>query len=105
MFLFNTNRRVYNFENNKTEKHNIHYSRYIASWSKMYIERYKGDKLRLEYHAIYAQRGHKCMFGPDFKNWLRSLGLTDDEVHDIYEMATCGKMELESSAKEFIDNL
>ena len=105
MFLFNTNRRVYNFENDRTEEHSIHYSRYITSWAKMYINHYKGDNLRLEYHGVYAYRGYKCMFGPEFKEWLRSLGLSEDEVHDIYEMATNGKMELEASADRFIDNL
>ena len=41
----------------------------------------------------------------DFKEWLKSLGLSKEEVNDICEMATNGKLELEISAKNFIENI
>ena len=71
---------MYSFENLKT--HNgIHYSRYIASWHNA------GGRV---YDSL-------------FEDLLRSTQqLTDDEIHDIREMATCGKLELEVSAREFL---
>lgn len=72
------------FINSRTEKHGIHYSRYIASW----------------YNA-----GGKISTAEEFDSfckWLETLGLTKDEIDDIGKMAICGKMELEHSAKEFI---
>ena len=44
-------------------------------------------------------------FGNLFKEWLKETqGLTDDEIKDIMEMATNGKLELEESAKRFLEN-
>lgn len=79
-------KKVTEFENAKTEEHQIHYSRYIASWcnaggaNPTTIEGYTG----------------LCM-------WLEDLGLTEDEVYRIGKMAMCGKMELEESARAFIE--
>ena len=72
----------FDFKNEKT--HNgIHYSRYIASWHNAGGRVYK-------YRSI-------------FEDWLRQTQeLTDDEIHDIIEMATNGKLELEMSAKQFL---
>lgn len=65
----------------ENKKHDwIHYSRYIASW------RNSGGK----------------WFSEEFEEWLRSEGLNDEEIHEVVEMAICGKMELEISAKQFI---
>lgn len=63
-----------------TAVNGIHRSRYIASW-------------------INAG-GNKNFIG--FRDWLESLGIDEDEAYEIYNMATCGKMELETSAKKFI---
>ena len=70
------------FENKKT--HNgIHYSRYIVSWHNS--------------GGLY--------YGSSFVEWLRTTQeLTDEEIHDIVEMATCGKLELETSAKMFLSS-
>lgn len=65
---------------NKLTHNGIHYSRYIASW----------------------QKSGTGYYSDLFKDWLYSEGLTDDEVHDIYEMATNGKMELEMSVSRFL---
>lgn len=68
------------FENLKTEKQGIRYSRYIASWINV------GGQ----------------SFDTEFMDWLKSEGCTQREIIDIRELATCGKLELESSAKKFI---
>ena len=60
----------------------VHYSRVIASW-------------------MHEYPGH-VYFGKTFKDWLRNLGATEEQVADIYEMATCGRLELECDAKRFI---
>lgn len=70
------------FENKKTEKQGIRYSRYIASWINVGGER----------------------FGTEFMDWLKSEGCTPREIIDIRELAECGKLELEVSAKKFITN-
>lgn len=71
------------FENKRLG--DIHYSRVIASWVKAYP-------------------GH-AYFGGSFKAWLRDLGATEEQIHEIYEMATCGRLELELDAKRFIKEL
>jgi len=67
--------------------HDVHKTRYIVSWLKA---------------------GGLLCYGEDidnFRDWLLSLNLTDDEVQDIVYLATNGKLELESSAKKFINNI
>lgn len=68
------------FENAKTEVQEVRYSRYIASWLIC-----GGD-----------------YFGEQFKNWLRANRCTEEEVYNIYEMATCGKMELQNGWTGFV---
>ena len=41
----------------------------------------------------------------DFYDWLLSLGLSKDDADDIKILAENGKMELEYSAKKFLENL
>lgn len=66
----------------------IHATRYIASWMKVggHFGRRDGGRF-------------------DFRDWLESLGLTEDEVRYIYNLADNGKLELQSSAKAFMDEL
>ena len=72
----------------------IYISRYIASWIK------SGGQIG------YAAR---CLGQTNnFMNWLRTLvidgeHLTEDEIWRIYSFATNGKLELEDSAKKFIN--
>ena len=66
----------------------VHASRYIASWAKM---------------GGHLGRGPKGRF--DFSFWLESLGLSTDEVNHIYNLATCGRLELETSARNFMKSL
>lgn len=67
-------------ENKKAGQHEAHYSRYIASW--------------LNEGGSY--------FGKEFRDWLASEGLSENEIRDVMELATCGKLELEYSAKEYV---
>lgn len=72
------------FTNSRTEKDGLNYSRYIASWCNA------GGSLRTfdEYNS--------------FIKWLETLDLTEEEIVNIAKIATCGKIELEDSAAEFI---
>jgi hypothetical protein len=70
------------FENRIIE--GVHISRYVASWVK------EGGKLNYT-----------------FKEWLRTLSingrkLTNDEICDIYNFGTNGKLELEEHAKQYL---
>ena len=71
------------FENKKTEVQGVHYSRYIASWKNC--------------GGTY--------FGEQFAKWLRANSCTDKEINDIREMATCGKLELEMSARAYVKKM
>jgi len=76
---------MYNFENKKT-RNGIHYSRYIASYMKECFKR------------------GKRFWAYQFKEWLRTEQLSEQEIDDICEMADCGKMELETKAYLFLKN-
>lgn len=67
-------------DNKKTRNQGVHYSRYIASW--------------VNYGGSY--------FGEQFAAWLRANDVEEDEIRDIREMATCGKLELEMTAGKYI---
>ena len=72
------------FENRIIE--GIHISRFIASWVK------EGGKLNFT-----------------FKEWLKTLTingrkLTYDEIREIYDFGTNGKLELETLASRFLKN-
>lgn len=69
------------FENKKFN--DIHATRYIASWHNSGGTLYMGD----------------------FEDWLMSLGLTSEEARYVWNIANCGKLELEVDAKKFIDEL
>lgn len=70
------------FENAKTRKDEIYYSRYIASWHRM---------------------GGKIFYDGLFEEWLREKEkLDEDEIDLIMLMATNGKCELENSIAEFL---
>lgn len=73
---------------NKKTANGVHYSRYIASWSRM------GGQTDSFSGSI-----------DDFDEWLKSLGLSDSDIDNISEMARNGKVELEMSAKMFIKQI
>lgn len=62
----------------------VYYTRFIASWA-----REGGDMKHLR------KKG-------GFKDWLKTLPLTEEEIDDIVFLAENGKMELENSAREFM---
>lgn len=78
---------MYNFENKRCNNgEGIHYSRIIASW-------------------VVANEQRGFLFEGDyFKDWLRSLELPEEEVSDIYEMATNGRLECENHARKYLSN-
>lgn len=69
---------------NKKSVDGIHYTRYIASWMRTVTN-----------SSTYR----------DFEHWLISLGLPQDDINNILEIARGGKMELEHSAENFVINL
>ena len=80
------------FENKKTKKHDVNYSRYIASWLRKRGRWIEGDFCEFD---GYEHCGY-------FAKWLRTIGVDEDEINDICRMAECGKVELEMSAMLFI---
>lgn len=69
------------FENKLDSRHQIHYSRYIMSW---------------------IREGGNCKDQGGFKAWLKSLKVPDEEIREIWLMMSNGKLELETSASNFI---
>lgn len=65
----------------------VHTSRYIMSW--------------LRSGGTFGRRGEGYY---EFKEWLDSLGLEDEDAEYIVQLARNGRMELETSAKLFIKN-
>ncbi len=83
------NRGDHNWENVYLKKYGMYYSRIIASWTHV-----GGDV-------------HSKMF----KEWLKSIKddntgervLTDEQVSDIYRLATNGKLEWQANARRFME--
>ena len=73
------------FENKQIR--GIHATRYIMSWVR--------EGGRFDRHGKGID---------DFRKWLSSVGLSEDEIHYIEILAQNGKLELEKSAKEFLAN-
>ena len=65
----------------------IHSTRYIMSWVK------SGGVLRTTGEGYYK-----------FGQWLKGLGLSNEEKDTVLEIASNGKMELEVDAKIFCEN-
>lgn len=74
------------FEN--TVIRGIHATRYIASWVKAGGHFGRRDRGRFDFH-----------------DWLESLGLSKEEVQYIYNLAENGKLELQNSAKAYMETL
>ena len=66
----------------------IYATRFIMSWVRM------GGKLRKRGDGVY-----------DFRKWLTSLDLDEEDIERIIFIATNGKLELEVSAKNYIENM
>lgn len=76
---------IKDFDNVKTQSEGVHLSRYIISWLK------EGGNL----NDVYEET---------FEAWLRSHELTDEEISKLKFMMECGKMELEHSAYDWMQN-
>lgn len=63
-------------------------TRFIASWVRM------GGQLGFHGEGV-----------DEFKEWLTSLNLKEEDIAHIVFLATNGKMELESTAKKFLANI
>lgn len=61
-------------------------TRYIMSWVRV------GGQLGLHGEGV-----------GEFRKWLTSMNLKDEDIEDIVFLATNGKLELESSAREFLN--
>lgn len=59
------------------------------------------------YIASWLRVGGELRYGEDvddFKKWLLSIGLNDEEIYYVTELARCGKLELQTSAKQFLNS-
>ena len=86
---------MFNFEN-KISSCGIYYSQYIASWIKS-----KGD-FRAEVVRDTEGNIEDIVWLGKFRRWLKSTGLTDEEVYEVACMADTGKLELEEHSKLFL---
>ena len=73
---------------------------FVSRWDNKIV----GDKETYlsRYIASWRNKGGYFDIGGEFDEWLKSEGLTDEEIENAYNMATCGKLELEVSAMPFI---
>lgn len=78
---------MWNWQNDMVND-GVHYSRIIASWSN-----------------ACRHYGTPTYFGELFKEWLKEIGVPEEDIRNIQEMARNGKMELETSAKLFLHKL
>ena len=75
------------FENKKDKVMDIHYTRIIMSYIRM--------------GGVLSKRSGRSVFN----QWLVTLGLDDEDITNILEIATNGKMELESKAYKFLQEV
>lgn len=77
---------MWNWENFSSTKKDLEpYSRFIASWT----------------NACHAVK-KPVYFAQHFEDWLRDIGVPEDDIHNIMYMACNGKCELQDSARLFI---
>lgn len=84
-------------ENKYVQKLGCNYSRIVASFINA------GGDFTPKFEKV-ADREYKIR-SSDFENWLRSLGLDEEEVIELWEFATCGKVELENNAHKFLGHV
>ena len=66
----------------------IYATRFIMSWVRM------GGKLGKQGDGV-----------GDFRKWLTSLDLNEEDIEHIIFIATNGKLELEVSARKYLENI
>ena len=68
-----------------TKVNGIHMSRYVSSWMNV------GG----EFIGTWEDSS--------FSRWLKTVDVDDEQdIHDMWELATCGKFELERSAEKYL---
>ena len=80
---------------NKISSQGLYYSQYIASWCK------SGGKFNREV-LVESGRIVDIVWLGEFRGWLRSIGLPEEEVYEIAKLADDGKLGLEESAKAYL---
>ena len=72
----------------------------------MFENKLINDIYATRYVASWLRAGGELYYVEDvdnFYSWLLSMGVSEDEAGHIARLATNGKLELESSAKAFLD--
>lgn len=67
-----------------------------------------GDVYATRFIMSWIREGGQLRYRRDVDNfykWLLSLGLTEDDARHIKNLATNGKLELETSARAFLKTL
>lgn len=82
---------------NKKSSQGLFYSEYVASWAKT-VGDFSGNYAKVKNPTKHHHRSY-------FADWLDHLGLPEEEVYEIYKMATDGKHELECDAYAFSKSL
>lgn len=65
-----------------------------------------GCEYESRFIALWVREGGGLRYREDvndFYNWLISLGLTEEQANHIKFLATNGKLELENSARKFLN--
>lgn len=81
---------------NKMSSQGILYIQYILSWINV------GGNLETDIYWNGTSWADKPNGYKDFRKWLNSLGLPEEEIKEICSMAGLGKLELEDHAKKFM---
>lgn len=74
----------------------------------MFTNKQINEIYETRYIASWLKAGGKLYYGEDideFSAWLKTLGLSNDEVYHVVALATCGKLELEINAERFIKSI
>lgn len=81
---------------NKMSSQGILYIQYILSWIKV------GGNLETDIYWNGTSWADEPNSYKDFRKWLSSLGLPEEEIKEICSMSGLGKLELEDHAKKFM---
>lgn len=87
---------------------NLLYERKLKGGLKMFKnKKIEGGTYATRYIASWIREGGELRYGEDiddFREWLLSEELSENDANDVIFLATNGKMELEFSAAKFLKN-
>lgn len=72
----------------------------------MFTNKKINDVNATRYTASWLRAGGQLRNGADldnFRDWLISLNLDEEDIDHIIHLAMCGKLELQTSARRFIN--